>query len=134
MCSVKINSRKVLILSTWQAWADDMSKTKKCSKNITNWAFGDHIWNHHIWNHHEKYIQISTNMPGIGLEMCEILRETKQFLHWCILKTWVHLLNANPTSPLSTQYFELLVYNVWTNFDHIMRNTFRWVQTCQVLV
>ena len=21
----------------------------------------------HIWNHHKKYIQISTNMPGIGL-------------------------------------------------------------------
>ena len=26
-----------------------------------------------FWNHHEKCIQISTNMPGIGLESCEIL-------------------------------------------------------------
>ena len=25
-----------------------------------------------IWNHHEKCIQISTNMPGNGLEICEI--------------------------------------------------------------
>ena len=25
----------------------------------------------HIWNHHELlYIQLSTNMPDIGLEMC----------------------------------------------------------------
>ena len=31
--------------------------------------FGDYIW-----NHHEKCIQISTNMPGIGLEICEISR------------------------------------------------------------
>ena len=29
--------------------------------------FGDSIW-----NHNEKCIEISTNMPGIGLEMCEI--------------------------------------------------------------
>ena len=28
----------------------------------------------YIWNHHEECIQISTNMPGIGLEMCDILR------------------------------------------------------------
>ena len=26
----------------------------------------------HIWNHHEKCIQISTNMPGIGLVNPEI--------------------------------------------------------------
>ena len=26
----------------------------------------------HIWNHNEKYIQISTNMPGIGSLICEI--------------------------------------------------------------
>ena len=29
--------------------------------------FGDYIW-----NHNEKCIEISTNMPGIGLEICEI--------------------------------------------------------------
>ena len=26
-----------------------------------------------IWIHHKKCIQISTNMPGIGLEMCDML-------------------------------------------------------------
>ena len=26
----------------------------------------------HIWNHHEKYIQKSTNMPGIGSLIREI--------------------------------------------------------------
>ena len=26
----------------------------------------------HIWNHHEKYIQTSTNMPGIGSIIREI--------------------------------------------------------------
>ena len=29
--------------------------------------FGDYIW-----NHDEKCIQMSTNMPDIGLDMCEI--------------------------------------------------------------
>ena len=35
----------------------------------------------YIWNHHDKCIQISTNMPAIGLEIGTILRnwETKQF-------------------------------------------------------
>ena len=28
----------------------------------------------YIWDHHEKYIQIGTNMPGIGLLICEISR------------------------------------------------------------
>ena len=36
-------------------------------KNIKNLESGDHIW-----NHHEKCIQISTNMPGIGLVIREI--------------------------------------------------------------
>ena len=31
--------------------------------------FGDFIW-----NYHEKCIQISSNMPGIGLDICEISR------------------------------------------------------------
>ena len=26
----------------------------------------------YIWNHHEKCIRISTNMPSIGLVICEI--------------------------------------------------------------
>ena len=28
----------------------------------------------YIWNQYEKCIQISTNMPGIGLEICETKR------------------------------------------------------------
>ena len=33
-----------------------------------------------IWNHHGKCIQMNTNMPGIGLNICEILEfcETKR--------------------------------------------------------
>ena len=38
-------------------------------KNVTVIEFGDYIW-----NQHEKCIQISTNMPDTGLEMCDILR------------------------------------------------------------
>ena len=34
-------------------------------KNVKILEFGDYIW-----NHHEKCIQISTHMPGIGLEIC----------------------------------------------------------------
>ena len=36
-------------------------------KNVNILEFGDYIW-----NHHEKCIQISTNMPDIGLEMYDI--------------------------------------------------------------
>ena len=62
-----------LTLSTRQAWADD---NKKVFKNVIILEIGDYIW-----NQHEKCIQISTNMPDIGSEMCDILRilETKRF-------------------------------------------------------
>ena len=46
-------------------------------KNVTILEFGDYIW-----NQHENCIQISTNMPGIGFENCEILiffKKTKRF-------------------------------------------------------
>ena len=36
-------------------------------KNVKIVEFHDHIW-----DHHEKYIQISTNMPGIGSLMSKI--------------------------------------------------------------
>ena len=41
-------------------------------KNVKIVEFHDHIW-----NHHEKCIQISTNMPGIGSLICEIILEIK---------------------------------------------------------
>ena len=56
--------------------ADDDKNLTKCTKNVTKCTkkvnipeFGDYIW-----NHSEKCIQISTNMPGIGLGIREILR------------------------------------------------------------
>ena len=33
----------------------------------------------HIWNHHKKYIEISTNMPNIGLVIPEITCEMLEF-------------------------------------------------------
>ena len=45
---------------------------KKIHESVTNvniLQFG-----YFVWNHYEKCIQISTNMPGIGLEICEISR------------------------------------------------------------
>ena len=51
----------------------------KSFKNLNILEFGDYVW-----NHYEKCIQTSTNMPSIGLEMCEILRilrEKKQILY-----------------------------------------------------
>ena len=44
-------------------------KSHKISKNMNILEFGDDSL-----NHHEKYIQISTNMSSIGIEICEILR------------------------------------------------------------
>ena len=62
--SLLLIAAKVLTLSTRQAWADDRIKV---SKNIKILEFGDYIW-----NHNEKYIQMSTNMPGIGSLFREI--------------------------------------------------------------
>ena len=44
----------------------------KCSfqvKNVTHFVKNVNIveFHYHIWNHHEKCIQISTNMPSIGI-------------------------------------------------------------------
>ena len=58
-----------LTLSMQQAWAGDKKKIPEMFKNINILEFSDYIW-----NHYEKCIQISTNMPGIVLEICEISR------------------------------------------------------------
>ena len=50
-------------------------------KNLTNVAKNVKIveFHYHIWNHHEKCIQISTNMPSIGLVIAEITCEMLEF-------------------------------------------------------
>ena len=59
------------------ASADDrqVQNLTKFVKNVEIVEFHDHIW-----NHNEKCIQISTNMPGIGLVIPEITCE--------MLKLW----------------------------------------------
>ena len=47
---------------------------KNIKKNVNILEFHDHIW-----NYHEKYIQISTNIPGIGSLICKI--DVKYFRH-----------------------------------------------------
>ena len=50
-------------------------------KNVQILEFGDYIW-----DHNEKYIEISTNKPGIGLEFCEISRilRNKTIFVWMV--------------------------------------------------
>ena len=61
----------LLSLTMRQASTDDRSKisqnchTQKCQNSILE--FDDYIW-----NYFEEYIQISTNMPGIGVVICKI--------------------------------------------------------------
>ena len=70
---VHFSSKTILIgMCTFHAAGVSRRQVKNVTKvsKISNiLEFGDYIW-----NHHEKCIQISTNMPGIGLEMCEMLR------------------------------------------------------------
>ena len=47
----------------------------QCSKIVKNLEFGDDIH-----NQHEKSIEISTNMPGIGLKIPETAFEMSEFL------------------------------------------------------
>ena len=56
-----------------------LKNVTKCLKNVKIVEF-----HYHIWNHHEKCIQISTNMPSIGLVIPEItfgMLENKSMLH-----------------------------------------------------
>ena len=48
--------------------------SRRQSKNVTKVSKNFNILEffNHIWNHHEKYIQISTSMPGIGSLIREI--------------------------------------------------------------
>ena len=70
------------MLSTRQVSADDFVKNlTKFVKNVDIVEFHDQIW-----NHNEKWIQISTNMPGIGslireiaVEMSEIWESKRTF-------------------------------------------------------
>ena len=57
----------MLTLSTQQTLQTTGQKFHKIVKNVQILDFGDYIW-----NHHEKCIEISTNMPSIGLIICEI--------------------------------------------------------------
>ena len=63
------------MLFTRQASTDDRSKNlTKFVKYVENVEFHDHIW-----NHHKKCIQISANMPSIGLVIPEITSEMLEF-------------------------------------------------------
>ena len=51
---------------------------RECRQQVKNWTkFVEIVEYHHdhIWNRNENCIQISTNMPGIGLLICEIAVE-----------------------------------------------------------
>ena len=48
-------------------------------RNVKIMEFGDYIC-----NHHEKCIQISTNMPGIGLVICEIVENFENQNDFCM--------------------------------------------------
>ena len=45
-------------------------QVQNCTKMFKNINIVE--FHYHIWNHNEKYIPISTNMPGIGLVIREI--------------------------------------------------------------
>ena len=67
--------KSILMLSTREASAGDRST------NVTNLVKNVKIveCHDHIWNHHDKCIQISTNMPSIGLAIPEITCEMFAF-------------------------------------------------------
>ena len=82
--------RNSLMLSTRQAGADDRSKIVKNVKIID--------FQYYIWNHRGKCIQISTNMPAIGLVNNKILVNNINFVkkkkffkptEFCIMKPMV---------------------------------------------
>ena len=59
----------LLTLTMLEVSIDDKLTIHKGFKHVKIQEFGDNFG-----NHHEKCIQMSTNMPGIGLDICEISR------------------------------------------------------------
>ena len=49
-------------------------KCRRHVRNVTNFVKNVKIveFHYHIWNHYEKYVEISTNMPGIGSVIREL--------------------------------------------------------------
>ena len=81
-------SRHVVIINTFHAAGVSRRQVKmftKVLKNVNILEFGDYIW-----NHHDKCIQISTNMPGICLEIYEISRilRNKTISYGCWNNQW----------------------------------------------
>ena len=74
-------------LGTYKLWAFIMLSTPpagECKRqviNLTNFVKNVQIveFHGHIWNHHEKCIQLSTNMPSIGVVIPEITCEMLEF-------------------------------------------------------
>ena len=69
---ININTFKVNKLNAFHA-AGESRIFNKFVKNVKIVEFRDHIW-----NQHKKCIQISTNMPGIGLLIREIAVEISE--------------------------------------------------------
>ena len=49
-------------------------KCRRHNNNLTHFVKNAKIveFHNHIWDHREKYIEISTNMPGVGSLICEL--------------------------------------------------------------
>ena len=83
-------------------------KVHKISKNVKIIKL-----HYYIWNHHSKYIQTSTDMPGIGLEMFDILRilRNKNDLVWITVdgktNSGVQRINTIPSTYASASIFSL---------------------------
>ena len=57
---------------------------QKCHKNV-NILLTFRKFYDHIWDHHEKYIQISTNIPGIG-SLIRFGKKVYTIILWCAFK------------------------------------------------
>ena len=84
-------------------------------KNIKMIEFGDYIW-----NHHEKCIQMSTNMLGICLDICEMLRILKKTTRFRMDgETYGRMQSINTTSedwrPAMSLY-PFLALNLFKNY------------------
>ena len=54
------------IVNNYHAAAECRRQVKNGKKKIGKKRVKIVEFHDHIWNHHKKYIQISTNIPGIG--------------------------------------------------------------------
>ena len=95
-CLHGITYSRMLSVNAFHAAGECRRQGKNLTKFVTNVEIVE--FHDHIWNHNEKCIQISTNMPGIGSLIREIVVKMLELSTILLSKTKSRVVSVNTTS------------------------------------